>query len=217
MNDLSVQNERMADILQNPGQSSTATSGPGVLNWLIPITLNRSVSVLEHKKMQQIMNSGQQFDLLVFGWFLNDFLLGIGGHFRCPIVVITTFLPPKPVRDLVGNPIAVSSAPMINRENDKIPMTFIQRVVHFIISALEFIAFSALDHFVYRSYYNQYFPAAKNYPTYDEVKENVSLVLVNHHFTQGKPRPYVPNMIEISGIQIKEKPDLLPEVLSPHY
>ncbi|KAJ6636556.1 UDP-glucosyltransferase 2 [Pseudolycoriella hygida] len=56
----------------------------------------------------------------------------------------------------------------------------------------------------------QHFPASKNYPTFDEVKRNVSLVFVGHHFSQGAIRPSVPNLIEIGGIQIKDKPDPLP-------
>lgn len=48
------------------------------------------------------------------------------------------------------------------------------------------------------------------YPSLSEMKKNVSLVLVNHHFTQGPVRPLPPGLIEIGGIQIKEQPDPLP-------
>lgn len=48
----------------------------------------------------------------------------------------------------------------------------------------------------------------------EEVYKNVSLVLTNHHFSQGPIRPNVPALIEIGGIQIKEKPDPLPEDLA---
>lgn len=48
----------------------------------------------------------------------------------------------------------------------------------------------------------------------EEVYKNVSLVFTNHHFSQGPIRPNVPALIEIGGIQIKEKPDLLPEDLA---
>lgn len=54
------------------------------------------------------------------------------------------------------------------------------------------------------------FPRNK-YPSYADMKKNVSLVLINHHFSQGPVRPLPPGMVEIGGIQIKEKPDPLPE------
>ncbi|KAJ6634253.1 UDP-glucosyltransferase 2 [Pseudolycoriella hygida] len=56
--------------------------------------------------------------------------------------------------------------------------------------------------------------ASKNYPTFREVTRNVSLVFVGHHFSQGAIRPYVPNLIDIGGIQIKNKPDPLPPKIS---
>lgn len=41
---------------------------------------------------------------------------------------------------------------------------------------------------------------------------NVSLVLTCHHFTDGPIRPNVPAVVEIGGIQVKAKPEVLPAV-----
>ena len=60
--------------------------------------------------------------------------------------------------------------------------------------------------------FREAFPEGE-YPPLDELKRNVSLVLLNEHFTQSVPRPYVPNMIEVGGLQIKDKPSPLPEVI----
>jgi glucuronosyltransferase len=38
-------------------------------------------------------------------------------------------------------------------------------------------------------------------------------VLLNTHFSSAKPRPYVPNMIEVGGLQVKPNPSPLPEDL----
>lgn len=203
--------QQLADILQKPGQ--TATSGPAMMPALLRMTNNRSVSAVKHPKMQALMNSGQQFDLFVFGWFLNDFLLGVGGHFKCPIVVVTTFAPMKSIRDLVGNPTAVSSVPLINRGHGTEPMTFLERLEEFIVYTIEYIASILIEYFIYESYYNELFPASKNYPSFDEVKQNVSLVLINQHLSQGKPRPHLPNMVEIGGIQMQDTPNPLPKVI----
>lgn len=197
-------------ILKNPNTASG--SGPTLLPSLIAGMNKRSVEMLQHEIMQQIMNSGQKFDLFVFGWMLNDFMMGIGGHFRCPIVVMTTFQPIKSVRDLVGNPTAVESAPLIDRNHGREPMTFLQRVVEFLFYTAEFIVTKIVDYYVHEPHYREYFPSEKGYPTFDEVKQNVSLLLINDHFSQGKPRPYLPNMIEVSGIHMKYIPDPLPEV-----
>lgn len=56
------------------------------------------------------------------------------------------------------------------------------------------------------------FPADQ-YISYEDATKNLSLVLLNSHFSQGGIRPYVPAMIEVGGLQIKPKPDKLPEVV----
>lgn len=42
---------------------------------------------------------------------------------------------------------------------------------------------------------------------------NVSLVLVNTHFTSSGPRPLLPNLVEVGGLQVKPEPAPLPEDL----
>lgn len=55
------------------------------------------------------------------------------------------------------------------------------------------------------------FPNAKM--SFDAALSNVALVLLNSHFSINAPRPYVPNMIEIGGIQVNREPNELPKVL----
>lgn len=51
----------------------------------------------------------------------------------------------------------------------------------------------------------QLFPEAKNWPSLEEIRRNISLVLLNTHTTIGTPRPYAPNMIEVGGMQIRKE------------
>lgn len=55
------------------------------------------------------------------------------------------------------------------------------------------------------------FPDAKNWPSLEEIRRNVSLVLLNTHVTIGTPRPYGPNMIEVGGMQIQKEIAPLPK------
>lgn len=55
------------------------------------------------------------------------------------------------------------------------------------------------------------FPSDR-YISYEESQRNLSMILLNSHFSQSGPRPYVPAMIEVGGLQIKPTPDPLPEV-----
>lgn len=52
----------------------------------------------------------------------------------------------------------------------------------------------------------------KSMPTFAQAKRNVSLAFCNGHgISEGPIRPNVPGVIEIGGIQVKSKPDPLPE------
>lgn len=58
---------------------------------------------------------------------------------------------------------------------------------------------------------------SKNFPSdryisFEEASKNVSMILLNSHFSQSGPRPYVPAMVEVGGLQIKPTLDKLPEV-----
>jgi glucuronosyltransferase len=59
--------------------------------------------------------------------------------------------------------------------------------------------------------YDEYFADPK--PTLDELKRTaVSVVLLNSHFSLSFPRPYLPSMIEVGGMQIEHNPAPLPDV-----
>lgn len=48
-------------------------------------------------------------------------------------------------------------------------------------------------------------------PPLDKIIRNVSLVLINNHYSLSYTRPYLPNMVEVGGIHI-DPPKQLPEV-----
>jgi len=151
----------------------------------------------------------EKFDLIVFGWFLNDFQIGLASHFNAPSVIISVLPAAKVMRDYVGNPAEISSVPILHL-NSNGPMTFIQRVQNFVIHCMEFLITNAVIYFVMKPLHKQHFPPDK-YPSFEDAKRNVSLVLINSHFSQGTPTALVPGMIEFSGMHIKRQPDPLPQ------
>ncbi|XP_049318044.1 UDP-glycosyltransferase UGT5 isoform X3 [Bactrocera dorsalis] len=148
------------------------------------------------------------FDLLILGYFMNDFHLGLGAHFKVPIVVSFMVQPIFAVHNLVKNPIEPAYVPTLFSER-KQPLSFWGRVENFVVALFETYYMTLLVERESQKYYHYNFPSDR-YPPLDEVRKNVSLIFTNHHFSQGPIRPNVPNLIEIGGIQIKEKPDPLP-------
>ncbi|XP_073834861.1 UDP-glycosyltransferase UGT5-like isoform X2 [Musca autumnalis] len=149
------------------------------------------------------------YDAVILGYFMNDFMLGLGAHFQCPIIVSFMVQPIFSINTMIGNP-AESSYVSSLFMGFKQPMPFWSRVKNFIGNAFEYHVFAAIMARRVEELYRYNFPADR-YPPLEEVYKNVSLVLTNHHFSQGPIRPNVPALIEIGGIQIKEKPDPLPQ------
>ncbi|XP_037939472.1 UDP-glycosyltransferase UGT5-like [Teleopsis dalmanni] len=169
-----------------------------------------------HPTMQEFLKNHKKssFDLIIYGYFMNEFHFGLSAYFDCPTVVSFMIQPMLFLNDLVGNPDQISYVPTIF-SGLKQPLTFFGRVQNFLASMFERLVLKSLLDHESNKYYRTYFPA-NQYPSLGEVKKNISLVFTNHHFSQGPIRPNVPAMVEIGGIQIKEKPDPLPEDIKQH-
>uniref|UniRef100_A0A453Z3P0 UDP-glucuronosyltransferase n=1 Tax=Anopheles quadriannulatus TaxID=34691 RepID=A0A453Z3P0_ANOQN len=146
----------------------------------------------------------EQFDLALVGFFMNSFVIGVGELFRCPTVLYFSAAG-SGLTNYVGNPAEIAAVPhmMLGQRN---PMTFFDRVANTLINGVEKIMLTYLR-YKEMPYYESNFPAEKGFRSYDDAIRNVSLVLLNTHFTQTVPRPYLPNMVEVGGIQINVKPD----------
>lgn len=57
-------------------------------------------------------------------------------------------------------------------------------------------------------YYKLRFPNTSK--TIPEIGKNISLVLLNDHYVISSPKPYLPNMIEVTGVHIPEDIEILP-------
>lgn len=152
----------------------------------------------------------EQFDLAIVGYFMNGFVIGVGQLFRCPTVLYFS-AGGSGLTNVVGNPAEVAAVPhmLLGYRN---PMTFFDRVANTLINGVEKIMLQYIR-YTELPYYEWNFPSKKGYLSYDDAMRNVSLVLLNTHFTQTVPRPYLTNMVEVGGIQINEKPEPLPEDL----
>ncbi|XP_065093009.1 UDP-glycosyltransferase UGT5-like [Ochlerotatus camptorhynchus] len=150
----------------------------------------------------------EQFDLVITGLFVADFILGFGPHFNAPTVALWSAGMTKLTSDLVGNPRALEAVPhlMIGPQEH---MGFVSRFKNFLVGAVEnaMVEFSIYNQ---QKYYDFNFPSNR-YPSYRDVRKNVSLVLLNAHFSTFGSQPYLQNVIEVGGLQIKPKPDPLPK------
>ncbi|KAL7041127.1 hypothetical protein ACKWTF_000661 [Chironomus riparius] len=164
---------------------------------------------LQSKEVRGLMN--EQFDLVITGYFLNDFLLGLADHFKCPSIVFFSASFVSPINLMVGNPLSPEGAPHIFSQSNELS-TLTQRVKNFLMNIIDRVIIKNVAYYKSKKIYEFNFPPDK-YRSYDEVIRSVSLVLVNTHFTSSGPRPLLPNLVEVGGLQIKPNPSPLPEDL----
>lgn len=125
-----------------------------MLTWLpklITLSLDATNVTLKHPDFRVIMD--EKFDLIVFGYFINNFQLGLAEHFKCPSVVLSSGPFFRFLEGLLGhpnNPEATRSV-MIGRNDELKGMTFFDRVLNMMAFGLENLMF------FYTEYRNQVF------------------------------------------------------------
>lgn len=176
---------------------------------LLKVLLKMNRESYTHPLVEKLRRE-DSFDLVVFGWFFNDFQLGLSEHFKCPAVLVATMNAVKPMLDYVGNPMGVAHTPLAGSAMVS-PMNFPNRVINFVGSVAMTAIFRALHFFVLEPEYRYNFPPDR-YPSFEVARKNVALVLVTSHMSQYGPTALFPSIIEVGGMQTKKHADPLPEV-----
>ncbi|XP_055903464.1 UDP-glucosyltransferase 2-like [Eupeodes corollae] len=167
-----------------------------------------SEKVLEQPIVQRLLTSkNRTFDLIICEIYLNDALYGLGQHFNAPLITLSPMGSSLLSSILSGAPIPPSFVPnILLGSTDR--MNFVERALNLAVLTVENIIYQ-LYWLPYQSkVYNKFFPNAKL--TFEEVMMNVSLILLNQHFSISNPEPLLQNMVEVGGLHISRQKQLLP-------
>lgn len=155
---------------------------------------------LTHPRMSEFLaRSDINFDVVICEIFVNEALIGFGQHFGAPVIGLDTIGATMWTMEMVGAPAPLSYVPsrLLSMTDT---MNFAQRIGNTLLNGL--------DRFIYNQYlthqeqiYQNVFPGISK-PSLEKIRKNVSLVLVNQHYSTSFPQPLVPNMIEIGGLHI---------------
>jgi glucuronosyltransferase len=157
--------------------------------------------LLQDEALQDILNANEEkFDILITGAFFYDCVLGIGYKLNIPVIKICPFVGTKWMDEWAANPSPYAYVPDVLQELGE-RMTFWQRIrntVGEIYIKLGRMFYVVPQHdAILRKYLN-----TSNIPSVSELGKSVALILLNHHFSIGYPRPFVPSMVEVGGIHI---------------
>ncbi|KAL5273666.1 UGT2A1.2 family protein [Megaselia abdita] len=171
------------------------------------VGLNITRLTLEDENVKQLLLSKEKFDVVICEIFLNEALLGLANQYDAPLIGVSTAGSNIWTNDLVGTPSPPSYIPNL-MSGFSTKMNLLQRIGNLAQTHFERFYFEKFYLHRQAEIYDEYFKDPK--PSLDQLRKNVSLVLLNTHFSLAFPRPYVPNMIEVGGMQVNRKTKELP-------
>ncbi|XP_022228116.2 UDP-glucosyltransferase 2 [Drosophila obscura] len=205
--------EEQERVLENQmakmaGQKNSVISTMNRLMNEMNVMIDAQADLLSDPRFQRIYET--KFDLMILGYFINDFQLGVAAKLQVPVIIDWMNAPIPIIDDFTGNPTEISYVPNIATSATQ-PMGLLKRAEN--LGKYLFIRYmaSVLDKRVTR-HYRDNFGEEKELRSLEEMRKNISLAFVNCHLiTEGPIRPLVPAIIEIGGIQVKDSADPLPK------
>lgn len=181
-----------------------------VLHGLTTFTRNAIIkSPTLNRFIDQVLTGEHRFDLVITETFQMDLFLGLIYRMQVPFISVTTCNLFAWSADRIGQPQNPSYVPTnIDFFNDQ--MTLIERVKN----TISLFLMKTVHPFVFlraeQAFAEERF--GPGIPPLQEIAKNTSLLLANIHFSLNKPRPVVPQLIEVGGLHI-QPPKPLPQDL----
>jgi glucuronosyltransferase len=165
-------------------------------------------TVLSNPTVKRLINSDEKFDVVVNDVFHTDCFLPFAYKFKALSIGFSTSVLMPWANDRMGNPDNPSYIPnLFTSYSDR--MNFVERFVNAVTTVLYKVLYHFLSESASQLLARQHF--GEDTPDLAELARNISLVLVNSHFSLNAPRPLVPSVVEIGGLHIS-KPKPLPQV-----
>ncbi|KAF5287369.1 hypothetical protein FQA39_LY15972 [Lamprigera yunnana] len=153
-----------------------------------------------------IKNDTETFDVVISEFaMLSTF--AFGKRFNCPTIALSSFQPLTFYNTLIGNPnhVVVFPDPLLPQEE----LSLTEGIRHFLM----YLFFNTMQWYnmviIEEELVDQYF--GTDYPPLNEMLRNVSLLLSNSDPIFHKPRPMMPNVIQIGGKVNRLPPKPLPK------
>ncbi|KAL1490671.1 hypothetical protein ABEB36_013328 [Hypothenemus hampei] len=168
------------------------------------IGLKQTETTLSHPNFQNLIHSGEKFDAVIVGQFMNDALKGMAHHFGGHLILFSSVGTSTWVNHLVGNPSIPSYTPEMFLSYPA-RMTYYQRLKNALFNIVYNINQQLIFYPKQNDLLKKYVP---NSIDLHEALFNVSLVLMNTHESIGFPTSTVPCLRAIGGFHVKQSKKL---------
>jgi len=183
-------------------ETSLPSTKWGEATWVAEMFRNSSLYTLSDPGVQALLRDPSvHFDMVILQASHTDALYGFAHHFRAALVGISAYGTAWNIDYLAGNKAPSVYEPMLP-EGYLHGCSLLEKFRNWIYITEEWLVerLVYLPHQVslYKHFFNQ--PAETLY----DIRRNFSLILINHHFSLGRARSNVPNVIEVAGMHMKQ-------------
>uniref|UniRef100_A0A1I8QC65 UDP-glucuronosyltransferase n=1 Tax=Stomoxys calcitrans TaxID=35570 RepID=A0A1I8QC65_STOCA len=179
------------------------------LTFVSDLLYNISEAVLRNEQVRRLLID-ETFDLAIIEAVNTDALYSLGYHFGVPIIGVSSYGKDIIIDEIMGNPTPLAYIPsMATGFTHK--MSYAQRLQNVVVQMLELLHNRWVHLPRQQNLLNLYMPHISE--TVQTMRKNISLYLVNQHFSLSFAKPHVPNIIEVGGFQISTKTKPLPKEL----
>lgn len=169
------------------------------MTFLSDFFTNVTLTVLKNPQVQDLIKTAT-FDLIILEAVNTDAWYGFGAHFKAPIIAVSSYGTDPIIDDIMGNISPFSYVPLMSTGFTE-EMSFPQRLWNLVMKLLELVHNRWVHLPRHEAIKASYMPDVRE--DICDLRKNISLFLLNQHFSLSSPRPYVTNMIEVGGFQIQ--------------
>jgi glucuronosyltransferase len=152
-----------------------------------------------------ILSEDYTFDLVMVFSFLQEYTITLGHKYKAPVINLGVSMLWPSNSKWIGEPSTFSYI-LDQRTRVTDQMSFYERFKNTVIGMYQLF----LEDLYYlpcqKNIMNKYFKykGYESRPPIEDMLRNVSVSLVNSHYSIGVTRPYLPSTIEIAGLHVNE-------------
>ena len=171
---------------------------------------NYCMAIYEDPVFHQLMNSKEQFDLIIVDGFGNDCTLLLAEVFDVPFIYLNCFPPTPWLLYAIGSPLSLDHFPNPAGIRDK--MNFWQRTFNTVTSVFavyyhRLLVLPIIDRVAYQVL------GVNNFTSVTEIENRyLSLLMTNTHFSINFQLPTSPAVVEVGGLHLSGTPKEIPKV-----
>ncbi|XP_032517806.2 UDP-glycosyltransferase UGT5-like [Danaus plexippus] len=168
---------------------------------------------LNSTEVRKFLKADNTFDLVLCEQFFQEAMYALAYKYNAPLALVTTFGSCMRHNIATGNPLQIPNilAEFLDIKN---PTSFLGRMRNIYFTLYEFIWWRYWYLEKHENLVKKYLPELSGkVPKLYEIQKNVSLMLINSHYSAEIPAAFLPNIVEIGGVHLTRSNTSLPKDL----